>query len=97
MATTNKHMMYVVECSDGSYYTGYTNNLEKRLAAHNAGKGAKYTKPRLPIHCIYAEAFHTKQEAMSAEYHFKQLSKKQKIDYIAAWSEKSEITKEFNA
>lgn len=82
MATPNKEVMYVVSCSDGTLYTGYTNNLEKRLATHNAGKGAKYTRVRLPVSCIYYEEFETKHEAMSAEYHFKRLTRQQKLNYI---------------
>ena len=70
---------YIVECSDGTLYTGWTNNLEKRLEAHNAGKGAKYTKTRRPVKVVYQEQFETKEEAMSREYHIKQLSRKEKM------------------
>ena len=69
----------IVECSDGTLYTGWTNNLEKRLEAHNAGKGAKYTKTRRPVKLVYQEQFETKEEAMSREYHIKQLSRKEKM------------------
>ena len=70
---------YIVECSDGTLYTGWTNNLEKRLEAHNAGKGAKYTKTRRPVKLVYQEQFETKEEATSREYHIKQLSRKEKM------------------
>ena len=70
---------YIVECSDGTLYTGWTNNLEKRLEAHNAGKGAKYTKTRRPVKLVYQEQFETMEEAMSREYHIKQLSRKEKM------------------
>ena len=70
---------YIVECSDGTLYTGWTNNLEKRLEVHNAGKGAKYTKTRRPVKLVYQEQFETKEEAMSREYHIKQLSRKEKM------------------
>ena len=70
---------YIVECSDGTLYTGWTNNLEKRLEAHNAGKGAKYTKTRRPVKLVYQEQFETKEEAMSREYHIKKLSRKEKM------------------
>lgn len=73
---------YIVECSDGTLYTGWTNNLEKRLEAHNAGKGAKYTKTRRPVKLVYQEQFETKEEAMSREYHIKQLSRKEKLKLI---------------
>lgn len=69
---------YIVECADGSLYCGWTNNLEKRIADHNAGKGAKYTKTRLPVKLVYYEEFDTKEEAMSREWHLKQLSHTQK-------------------
>lgn len=74
--------MYVLRCNDDTLYTGYTNNLEKRVATHNAGKGAKYTKARLPVECIYVETFETKQEAMRAEYYFKKKTRTQKLAYI---------------
>jgi putative endonuclease len=82
MEKVNNHYFYVLECSDQSFYAGYTNNLEKRIATHNAGKGAKYTKARTPVECIYHESFETKPEAMRAEYAFKQLTRLKKIDYM---------------
>jgi putative endonuclease len=76
------HHFYVVKCHDGSLYAGYTNDLEKRTNVHNAGKGAKYTRARLPVTLIHSELFDTKQEAMRAEYAFKQLPRMKKIDYL---------------
>lgn len=73
-----KNYTYMVRCKDNSLYVGWTNNLEKRMKAHNEGKGAKYTKPRLPVELVYFEEFGTKQEAMSREYHLKKLSHKEK-------------------
>ncbi len=73
-----KNYTYMVRCKDNSLYVGWTNNLEKRMKAHNEGKGAKYTKPRLPVELVYFEEFATKQEAMSREYHLKKLSHKEK-------------------
>lgn len=70
---------YIVKCSDGTLYTGWTNNLEKRMEAHNAGIGAKYTKPRRPVELVYYEMFQTKEEAMRREYAIKQLSRKEKL------------------
>lgn len=87
MVTTNKHFMYVLECSDGTYYTGYTNDLEKRITVHNSGKGAKYTRARRPVHCIYFEEFDNKHDAMSAEYYFKKFTRQQKTNYITSRSE----------
>lgn len=59
---------YILECKDGTYYTGWTNNLEARLKAHNDGKGAKYTKARCPVSLVYYEQFQTKEESMRREY-----------------------------
>lgn len=73
---------YILRCGDGSLYTGWTNNLEKRVKTHNAGKGGKYTATRLPVELVYYETYATKQEAMSREYAIKQLSRKQKLKLI---------------
>ena len=73
---------YIVECADGSLYTGFTNDLEKRMKAHNEGKGAKYTRGRGPVTLVYFEEYETKEEAQSREWHIKQLTKKQKLALI---------------
>lgn len=73
---------YIVKCSDGSLYTGWTNDLEKRIKAHNDGKGAKYTKSRRPVVLAYYEEFHTKEEAMSREWEIKQMTREQKMKMI---------------
>lgn len=73
---------YILECADGSLYTGWTNHLEERLKAHNAGTGAKYTKTRRPVKLVYFESFETKQEAMKREYQIKQLPRKAKLKLI---------------
>lgn len=69
---------YILMCKDGTYYTGWTNDLEKRIGDHNAGKGAKYTKPRLPVELAYYEIFETKEEAMRREYVIKRLTRQDK-------------------
>ncbi|KXT82563.1 putative endonuclease containing a URI domain [Streptococcus sp. DD11] len=74
--------MYVLECGDGSLYTGYTTNIEQRLKKHQAGKGAKYTRARLPVTLIYQEEHPDKPAAMSAEALFKQKSRQAKLAYI---------------
>lgn len=73
---------YIVECADGSLYCGWTNDLDKRIKDHNAGKGAKYTKTRLPVKLVYFEEFDTKEEAMSREWHIKQLRREKKMELI---------------
>ena len=79
----NKNFTYIVECSDHTLYTGWTNDLEKRIQAHNEGKGAKYTKTRRPVRLVYFETFPTKEEAMSREYRIKRLSRREKQQLIA--------------
>ena len=79
----NKAFMYVLECADGSLYTGYTTDIKKRLHIHNAGKGAKYTRARLPVTLLYQEEFTDKPSAMSAEALFKRKTRQQKLEYIA--------------
>ena len=75
---------YIVECSDGSLYTGWTNDLEKRIEAHNDGKGAKYTKSRRPVVLAYYEEFQTREEAMRREWEIKQMSRQKKMRMISA-------------
>ena len=69
---------YILKCKDDSLYTGWTNDLKKRITSHNAGKGAKYTKARRPVELVYYEEFQTREEAMKREYSIKQLSRKEK-------------------
>ena len=73
---------YIVRCSDGTLYAGWTNDLEKRLKAHNNGTGAKYTRTRRPVELVYYEEFETKEEAMRREYAIKQLSRQEKLKLI---------------
>ena len=75
--------VYIVECNDNTLYTGWTNNLEKRIKAHNDGKGAKYTQGRRPVRLVYFEEFENKQEALKREWFIKHLSRKEKMDIIA--------------
>lgn len=74
---------YIVECSDGSYYAGWTNDLEARIRHHNEGKqGAKYTRSRRPVTLVYYEEFATPQEAMSREWHIKRLTRREKEELV---------------
>jgi len=75
---SEKNYTYIVQCSDGSLYTGWTTDIERRLKAHNSGKGAKYTKSRRPVTLVYYEEFQTKKEAMQREYAIKQMTREQK-------------------
>lgn len=77
-----KHYAYMLRCADDTIYSGYTNNLEKRVETHNEGKGAKYTKTRRPVKLVYFETFESKKDAMKREYQFKHLTRKQKEQLI---------------
>ena len=74
--------VYILECSDGSLYTGYTNNINKRLAKHQNGKGAKYTRTRLPVALYHYEIHATRSDAMKREYVIKQMTRKEKLALI---------------
>ncbi|MUV38006.1 UPF0213 protein [Lentibacillus sp. JNUCC-1] len=76
------HTVYMLECKDGSLYTGYTNDFAKRLKVHEDGKGAKYTRGRGPFKVALRKTFSTKEEAMQIEYQIKQLSRSAKLDLI---------------
>lgn len=78
-----EHYMYVLECGDGSLYTGYTTNVTSRVAAHQAGRGARYTASHEPVRLVAQARFYTKERAMSAEAHFKRLSREQKQELLA--------------
>ena len=76
--------IYIIECSDGSLYTGVTNDLDKRITAHNAGRGAKYTKSRRPVHLRYSETARDRKQASQREHVIKSLQKSTKISLIAS-------------
>ncbi|WP_435100932.1 GIY-YIG nuclease family protein [Halarchaeum sp. P4] len=76
------HHVYVLECRDGTYYTGYTTDVERRVREHNSGRAAKYTRGRTPVELVHTEAYETKSEAMSREYEIKQLSRRQKEELV---------------
>ena len=74
--------VYILRCSDGTLYSGWTNDLEARVKTHNAGKGAKYTRSRLPVELVYSEELESPSAAMRREYELKQLSRKEKLKLI---------------
>lgn len=73
---------YILRCSDGTFYTGWTNHLDERVRAHNEGRGAKYTRGRGPVELVYYECLETKEEALRREYAIKQMSRMEKIRLI---------------
>jgi putative endonuclease len=78
----NLYFTYILKCADDTLYCGFTDDLEKRLSCHNAKKGAKYTKGRLPVSLVYFESFTLKSDAMKREYRIKQMSRQEKLDLI---------------
>jgi putative endonuclease len=82
-ARPRRHFVYMVECADGSLYTGYAQDPQERVNAHNAGKGARYTSSRRPVRLVYTEACASKGEALSREHAIKQWTRAQKWALIA--------------
>ncbi len=74
-----EHFIYIVRCSDGTLYTGWSHDVEARVAKHNSGKGSKYTRSRLPVVLIYKEKQQNKSAAMKREYAIKRLSRREKM------------------
>jgi putative endonuclease len=82
LQSTEQHYVYVARCANGSLYAGYSKNVEQRIAMHNAGKGARYTRANRPIQLVTWWSFETKTEALQSEYAFKQLSRQKKLALI---------------
>ncbi len=78
--------VYMLRCKDGSLYTGWTNDLQHRLAAHNAGKGAKYTRGRGPLYLVYTEELSDKETALKREAAIKKLTRAEKLALCVAWN-----------
>ena len=76
------YLMYILKCSDGTYYTGYTTDQKRRTQTHNSGKGAKYTRARIPVELIYTEEYDDRIEAQRREYAIKQLPRAEKEKLI---------------
>ena len=83
MDKAKKHYVYILRCSDGTFYTGWTTDPERRMKVHNSGKGAKYTRARRPVELIYYEEFDDKIEAQRREWAIKQLTRAEKEELIA--------------
>lgn len=78
--------VYLLECSDGSYYTGWTVNLENRVKSHNAGRGARYTRSRRPVTLVYWETCQDRSQALRREAQLKKFDRKQKEQLVAAFA-----------
>ncbi len=83
----SKYWVYIAQCADGKYYTGYTNNLERRIGLHNSGSGAKYLKGRLPVKLVYAKQYHYYKNALRAERKIKKFTRKQKEALIKIYEQ----------
>lgn len=77
------NFVYILRCGDGSLYTGWTTDLERRFTAHASGKGAKYTRSHLPVELVYYESLPDPHEAMSRERQIKALSRREKLALIS--------------
>jgi putative endonuclease len=80
---TKTHFVYIVRCRDGTLYTGYTTDLDRRIAVHNRGKGARYTRARLPVELVFCEEYRTKSEAMRREAEIKRMPRWEKAALVA--------------
>ena len=78
----NKAYTYILRCADDTFYCGWTNDLDRRLKAHNSGKGAKYTRSRLPVALVYFEELESQAEAQRREFEIKKLPRKRKLELI---------------
>ena len=74
--------VYILKCADGTFYTGWTNDIDLRIKAHNEGKGAKYTRGRTPVELVYYEVLPTKSEALKREAAIKKLPRLKKLKLI---------------
>ena len=82
LENNKNYFVYVLLCADQTFYTGYTDDLEKRLKTHNAKKGAKYTRSRTPLKLVYSEKFESKSEAMKREKAIQKLTRDQKKNLV---------------
>lgn len=85
--STKPWYVYILQCADGTLYTGITTDVNRRLNEHNSGKGAKYTRTRLPVMIVVVSEVGSRSEASKEEYRIKQLTKKEKIKYIIKQNE----------
>jgi putative endonuclease len=82
LSTKNHHYVYIVQCANGAFYTGYTKNVEQRVAVHNSGKGARYTRANRPVVLVACCQFQSKSEALQIEYAIKKLPRHKKLVFM---------------
>jgi putative endonuclease len=83
----SKYWIYIIQCRDGTYYTGYTNDLERRIALHNRGYGAKYLRGKLPVRLVYAKEYRYYKNALRRERTIKKMTRKQKERLVRTYNE----------
>jgi putative endonuclease len=86
----SENYTYILQCGDGTLYTGWTNDMQRRLQAHKSGQGAKYTRGRGPFTLVYLEQSDSRQQAMSREARIKRLNRKEKLELIRTQNEKQQ-------
>jgi len=85
-----QYFVYLLKCSDGTLYAGYTTDLEKRAAAHNGSRtGAKYTRARRPVELVYSETYRSKSDALKREWEIKQMRREEKLDLFLSKNQKA--------
>ena len=84
-ARKSNYWVYIVKCRDGTYYTGYTNNLENRIKEHNSGNGAKYLRGKLPVKLVYAKKYRYYKNTLRRERNIKKMTREQKERLIKAY------------
>jgi putative endonuclease len=83
----SRYWVYMVQCKDGTYYTGYTKDLGNRIALHKSGKGAKYLRGKLPVKLVYTKEYRYYKNALSAERRIKKLTREQKLNLVRIYAE----------
>jgi len=86
------HWVYMLECADGTLYTGWTTNLERRMSTHNSGQGARYTRGRRPVHLVYWEACENRRTAQQREAALRRIPRAAKLALIAASRDDGNLT-----
>ena len=88
--------VYMLRCADDTLYCGWTTDLEKRLAAHNSGRGAKYTRSRRPLVLVYAEEYEDRHDALSREWHIKRMSRAEKMILVKRFEEHPGVSEAYH-
>lgn len=82
--------VYIVQCKNGAYYTGYTNDIKRRIAEHNNGHGAKYLRGKIPVKLVYAKEYHYYKNVLKEERQIKKMTRKQKEDLIRIYEKRNQ-------